>query len=184
LRLGGQKAALGQWLGPVEESQGRNSQALEAWLAAFRESPSLAAWQTIKRLAGPRWKRIQPEAMASLEKFYDKQPLAEVLLSEHEWDASIRVADKHAQNQRVVAMVADALIEHRPEWVICASVKQAESLIAPTKSNLYPAAADWLRRAKAAYARTGHTGEWQTYLLRLKEQYRRRPALMGQLTTL
>jgi uncharacterized Zn finger protein len=175
---------LGQWLGPVEEAQGRNSQALEAWLAAFRESPSLAAWQTIKRLAGPRWKRIQPEAMASLEKFYDKQPLAEVLLSEREWDAAIRVADKHAQDQRVVATVAGALIEHRPEWVIRASIKQAESLIAPTKSNLYPAAADWLRRAKAAYAQTGRTGEWQTYLLRLKEQYRRRPALMAQLTTL
>jgi uncharacterized Zn finger protein len=184
LRLGGQKAALGQWLGPVEEAQGRNNQALEAWLAAFRESPSLPAWLTVKRLAGPRWKRIKPEATASLEKFYDKQPLAEVLLSEQEWDAAIRVADMHAQDQRVVTTVADALIEHRPEWVIRASVKQAESLIAPTKSNLYPAAAEWLRRAKAAYARTGRTGEWQTYLLRLKEQYRRRPALMAQLTRL
>jgi hypothetical protein len=184
LRLGGQKAALGQWLGPVEEAQGRNSQALEAWLAAFRESPSLAAWQTIKRLAGPRWKRIKQEAMASLEKFYDKHPLAEVLLSEQEWDAAIRVADKQAQDQRVVATVADALIEHRPEWVIRMSIKQSESLIALTQSSLYPAAADWLRRAKAAYARTGRTGEWQKYLLRLKEQYRRRPALMAQLTTL
>lgn len=184
LTLGGHKAALGQWLGPVEEAQGRNAQALEAWLAAFRESPSLTGWQTIKRLAGPRWKRIKPEAMASLEKFYDKQPLAEVLIEEQEWDAAIRVADKHAEDQRVAVTVADALIAHRPEWVIRASVNQAEKLIAPTKSSLYPAAADWLRRAKAAYAQTGRKGEWQQYLLRLKEQYRRRPALMAQLTTL
>lgn len=184
LSLGGHKAALGQWLGPVEEAQGRKGQALEAWLAAFGESPSLAGWQTIKRLAGPRWKQIKPEAIVSLEKFYDKQPLAEVLLSEQEWDAAIRVADKHADDQRVAVTVADALISHRPEWVIRASVKQAENLIAPTKSNLYPAAADWLRRAKAAYARTGRTDEWQKYLLRLKEQYRRRPALMAQLTML
>ena len=184
LSLGGHKAALGQWLGPVEEAQGRKGQALEAWLAAFRESPSLAGWQTIKRLASPRWKQIKPEAMASLEKFYDKQPLAEVLLLEMEWDAAIRVADKHADDQRVTVTVADALIEHRPEWVIRASVKQAEHLIAPTKSSLYPAVADWLRRVKAAYAKTSRIDEWQKYLLRLKEQYRRRPALMAQLTML
>src|SRR5438105_3315213 len=122
--------------------------------------------------------------MASLEKFYDKQPLAEVLIEEQEWDAAIHVADKHAQDYRLVATVADALIAHRPEWVVCASVKQAESLIALTKSNLYLAAADWLRRAKAAYAQLGRTGEWQKYLLQLKEQYKRRPALMAQLARL
>ncbi len=184
LRLGGQKAALGQWLGAIEEAQGRTKQALEAWLAAFREAPSLPAWQTVKRLAGPRWNRLKPEVMASLEKFYDKQPLAEVLVEEQEWDAAIRVADKHAGDQRVAVTVADALVARRPEWVIRASVKQAEGLIAPTKSNLYPAAADWLRRAKAAYARTGRADEWRKYLVQLKEQYRRRPALMAQLERL
>lgn len=76
LQLGGRKAALGQWLGPIEETQGRKKQALEAWLAAFREAPSLALWQTIKRLAGSRWSRLKPQAVSSLEKFYDKQPLA------------------------------------------------------------------------------------------------------------
>jgi uncharacterized Zn finger protein len=184
LRLGGRKAALGQWLGPVEEAQGRKKQALEAWLAAFREAPSLALWQTIKRLAGSRWSKLKPQAMSSLEKFYDKQPLAEVLLEEREWDAAIRVADKHAQDGRVAATIADALIEHRPEWVIRTSINHAEGLIAPTKSNLYPAAASWLRRAKTAYARVGREEEWQKYLLRLKEQYRRRPALMAQLSGL
>ena len=184
LQLGGRKAALGQWLGPVEEAQGRKKQALEAWLAAFREAPSLALWQTIKRLAGSRWSRLKPQAMSSLEKFYDKQPLAEVLIEERDWGAAMRVADKHAQDERLAATVADALIEHRPEWVIRASVKHAESLIAPTKSSLYPAAAGWLRRAKAAYERAGREEEWQKYLRRLKEQYRRRPALMAQLSGL
>jgi len=122
--------------------------------------------------------------MTALQKSYDKQPLAEVLLDEQDWDAVIKVADKHAQDYRVVATVANALIAHRPEWVIKASIKQAESLIAPTKSNLYPHAADWLRRAKAAHAQLGRTDEWQKYLTQLKEQYRRRPALMAQLEKL
>jgi uncharacterized Zn finger protein len=184
LKLSGHKATLGRWLGAVEEAQGRKSQALEAWLAALREEPSLELWRTIKRLAGSRWNKLRPEVMAALEKSYDKQPLAEVLIEEQEWDAAVGVADKHAQDQRVAATVADALVKHRPEWVVRASVNQAEGLIAPTKSNLYPAAADWLRRAKAAYTQMGRTEEWQEYLLRLKEQYRRRPALMAQLKTL
>jgi uncharacterized Zn finger protein len=142
LRLTGHKAALGQWLGAIEEAQGRTRQALEAWLTAFREAPSLDLWLTVKRLVGSRWSNLKPEVMASLEKFYDKQLLAEVLIDEQEWDTAIRVADKHAQDHRIAAMVADALIAHRPEWVIRASVKQTASLIAPTKSNLYSAAAD------------------------------------------
>jgi uncharacterized Zn finger protein len=184
LRLKGHKAALGQWLGPIEEALGRTKQALEAWLAAFRETPSLNLWRTLKRLAGPRWSKLRPELVVSLEKFCDKRPLAEVLIEEQEWDAAVRLADRHAQEHGIAATVADALISRRPEWVIRTSVKHAESLIAPTKSNLYPAAADWLRRAKAAYAHAGRIEEWQKHLQQLKEQYRRRPALMAQLTNL
>jgi uncharacterized Zn finger protein len=184
LRLKGRKAALGQWLGAVEEALGHTKQALEAWLAAFRESPSLDLWRTLKRLAGRRWGKLKPKVIASLEKFYDKQPLAEVLVEEQEWDAAIRFADRHAQEHEVAATIADALITRRPEWVICVSVNHAESLIAPTKSSLYPAATGWLHRAKAAYTYSGRTDEWQEYLRRLKEQYRRRPALMAHLKSL
>jgi uncharacterized Zn finger protein len=184
LRLKGHKASLGRWLGAIEESQGRTKQALEAWLAAFREAPSLDLWRTLKRLAERGWSKLKPEAISSLEKFYDKRPLAEVLVEEQEWDAAIRLADRHAQEHEVAATVADALITRRPEWVIRASIKHAEALIEPTKSSLYPAAADWLRRVKAAYAHSGRADEWQQYLLRVKEQYRRRPALMAQLKSL
>jgi uncharacterized Zn finger protein len=181
LKLGGSKAALGSWLGPIEEAQGRAAQALEAWQAAFHSSPSLAVWQTVKRLAGARWKRLKPELMASLEKGYNHQALAEVLIEEQEWDAAVKVADERTHDYRLVATVADALIAHRPEWVIRASVKQSDALIVKTQSKYYPHAAEWLRRAKAAYAQMGQTGEWQKYLSKLKEQYSRRPALMAQL---
>jgi uncharacterized Zn finger protein len=57
-------------------------------------------------------------------------------------------------------------------------------LIAPAKSKYYKYAATWLRRAKAAYAQIGQTGEWRGYLSELKEEHKRRPALMAQLTRL
>ncbi|MGE0132622.1 MAG: SWIM zinc finger domain-containing protein [Blastocatellales bacterium] len=184
LKLGGSKASLGAWLAPVEEAQGRAAQALEAWQAAFHSLPSLDLWKTIKRLAGSRWKRMKPELMASLEKGYNHQALAEVLLEEQEWDAAIKVADKHTHDYRLVAVVADALIAHRPEWVIRASVKQSDELIAKTQSKYYTHASNWLRRVKAAYAQLGRTGDWQNYLSKLKELYKRRPALMAQLDRL
>jgi uncharacterized Zn finger protein len=184
LKLGGSKASLGEWLGPIEEAQGRTAQALEAWQAAFHDSPSLATWKTIKRLAGSRWKRVKPELMASLEKGYNHQALAEVLLEEQEWDAAVKVADNRTHDYRLVATVADALIAHRPEWVIRASVEQADGLIAKTQSKYYSHAAEWLRRAKAAYAQLGRDSDWQKYLSKLKEQYKRRPALMAKLNGL
>jgi uncharacterized Zn finger protein len=52
-------------------------------------------------------------------------------------------------------------------------------LIAPAKSKYYKYAATWLRRAKAAYAQIGQTGEWRGYLSELKEEHKRRPALMA-----
>lgn len=67
--------------------------------------------------------------MATLEKSYNKQPLAEVLLFEQEWDAAIKVADEKSAYHTVVETVAEALVPHRPEWVIRASVRQAEDLI-------------------------------------------------------
>ncbi|HEX9000238.1 MAG TPA: SWIM zinc finger family protein [Blastocatellia bacterium] len=184
LKLGGSKASLGEWLGPMEEAQGRMAQALEAWQAAFRDSPSLASWQTVKRLAGTRWKRLKPELMASLEKHYSRQPLAEVLLDEQEWDQAAAVADKEKNDYRLVAIVAEALIVHRPEWVIRASIKQSDALIEKTQSKHYLHAADWLRRAKEAYAELGQSDKWRQYLYKLKEQYKRRPALMAHLERL
>ncbi len=66
LKLKGSKAGLGEWLGPVEEAQGRTKQALTAWLAAFGENPSLETYKTIKRLAGSDWGSLRPEVMAKL----------------------------------------------------------------------------------------------------------------------
>lgn len=181
LKLGGDMAALGKWLGPLEEAQGRTAQALAAWQAAFHDAPALEKWRTIKRLAGSRWKKLQPELMASLKKGYNEQPLAEILIEEQEWDAAIKVADKQTYSYHLVATVADALIAHRPEWVIRASLKQSDALIAKTQSKYYHYAAVWLGRVKAAYGQMGRTAEWQSYLAKLKEEYRRRPALLAQL---
>jgi uncharacterized Zn finger protein len=184
LKLKGSKVRLGEWLGPVEEAQGRNKQALEVWLAAFPENPSLEKYKTIKQLAESRWAKLRDEVIQQIRKGYDKQVLAEVFLFEEEWDEAIKVAEGREVWYPVVEAVADGVMEHRPEWVARASVKQAERLMAEPKSKNYPFAANWLKRAKKAYQRLGQTQEWKSYLQKLKEKYSRRPALMGHLERL
>lgn len=184
LKLGGYKAALGSWLAPIEEAQGRTKQAIEAWRATFREAPSLEIWQTLQRLSGKGWNRVKPELLTVLKQGWNKQPLAEILLHEQEWDAALQVADQETYDYRLIALVADALIPHRPEWVIRASIKQFDGLVAKTQSKYYVHAAEWLRRVKAAYTQLKQPDKWQKYLEQLKEQYRRRPALMSYLKAL
>lgn len=184
LKLKGSKVILGEWLGPVEEAQGRNKQALEAWLAAFPENPSLEKYKTIKQLAESKWAKLRDEVIQQLRKGYNKQVLAEVFLFEEDWDEAIKVAEGREVWYPVVEAVADGVMEHRPEWVARASVKHAERLMVEPKSKNYPFAAGWLKRAKKAYQHLGQTPEWKSYLQKLKEKYSRRPALMSQLERL
>ncbi len=184
LKLNGPKVGLGEWLGPMEEAQGRTKQALAAWLAAFPEQPSLGTYKTIRRLAESGWGRLRPEVMAKLHKSYDKQVLAEVLLLEKEWDEAIKVAEGHDVWYPIIETVADGVMPHRPEWVVQISLKQADRLMTEVKSKNYPIAAAWLKRAKQAYKLLGKTDEWKKYLGETKEKYKRRPALQNQLARL
>jgi uncharacterized Zn finger protein len=184
LKLKGSKAGLGEWLGSVEEAQGRTKQALTAWLAAFGENPSLEIYKTVQRLAGSDWGSLRPGVMKKLCKSYDKQVLAEVLLLEEEWDEAIKVAEGRDVWYPVVEIVADGVLSHRPEWVARISLKHAERLMTEAKSKNYPIAAGWLKRAKQAYKLLGKTDEWKKYLDEIKEKYKRRPALQNQLARL
>ena len=184
LKLKGSKASLGEWLGPVEEAQGRTKQALTAWTAAFGEDPTLDIYKTIKRLAGTNWGRLRSEVMAKLRRTHDKQVLAEVSLLEEEWDDAIQVAEGRDGWYTVAEIVADGVIQHRPEWVVQISLKHAERLMSEVKSKNYPIAAAWLKRAKQAYTLLGKSDEWKKYLKETKEKYKRRPALQSQLARL
>ena len=184
LKLSGAKVHLGEWLGPIEEAQGRTEQALRAWLAAFPEHPTLPTYETLKRLAGETWRELQPRVMETLRKSHEAMTLAQVIHSEQERDEAIKVAERREVWYGVIETVADAVTPHRPEWVAQMSIKQAERLMAEAQSKNYPFAANWLKRAKKAYTQMGQTREWQIYLQQVKEQYKRRPALQAQLQRL
>ncbi|MGB7537957.1 MAG: SWIM zinc finger family protein [Anaerolineales bacterium] len=181
----GRKYELGAWLLPIAEAQGRSDLHLRACRAMFSEMPSLELYVELKRLYGSRWEVERPKILKPLRKTLEDDVLADILLAEEEWDEAIGIADRADEwGYEVVEKVAGAVLPHRPEWVIAVARKQAESLIAKTKSKCYPIAARWLGKMKQACAASGKNADWSTYLERLKEKYPRRRALQTELEKL
>lgn len=183
--LGGHKHDLGCWLGLVQEAQGNTDQAILGYRSAFNEMPSLELYQTLKRLSSLKWDTIQPQLMDILRSSAITHVLADIYLFEEQWDAAIRLADQgSARDYRLAEKVAEAVIAHRPDWVIQISRQQALHLIEQTQSKYYPHAARWLARMKRAYLLKGEPAEWEAYLSNLKRTYARRPALQAELKKL
>jgi len=172
---------LALWLAPLEESQGRTVMALQAYRVAYDESPNIEIYRHIKRLAGANWQNLQPALIRKASEGYSKEVLADIHLEEKDWDAAIKVAEQDRGSFRLLEKVADAVISHRPDWVIRVSLKQSDDLIVQTQSKLYPIAARWLERAKQAYHQKGQDAEWQAYIDNLRTTYPRRPALQREI---
>lgn len=58
--------------------------------------------------------------------------ISSVYLHEQEWDQAIATAEKNTYDYGLREKVADAVIAHRPDWVIRISIQEAEKLIEPT----------------------------------------------------
>lgn len=185
LDLDGSKHALGTWLGPIEESQGQIDKAIQAYQVAFTSLPSLELYSILKKLSGANWENLRLILMQVLQVSHRTDVLVDVYLSEEEWDKAISIADKTGEwNYSLIQKVVDAVLPFRPDWVIQASRKQAEGLIAKTQSKYYAIAASWLAKMKQAYLASGRKEEWSSYLDELKNTYSRRPALQAELRKL
>lgn len=173
--------AIAVWLAPLEESAGRLEMALHAYRIAFDAQPSIQLYRHLKRLSGPGWDALRPQLVKKAGENYMKNTLVDIHLEEKEWDAAIAVAERESWSTDLLEKVADQLIALQPDWVIRASIKQSDALIAKTQSSLYPEAAKWLARAKKAYQQKGQAADWQAYISNLRVTYARRPALQRAL---
>ncbi len=138
LDLDGNKHELGTWLGPIEETQEQIDKAIQAYQMAFTSLPSLELYGILKKLSGMNWGLLKPAIMQILQDSHRPDVLADVFLSEEEWDQAIGIVDQAGEwNYSLIEKVADAVIPFRPDWVIQASRKQAEGLITKTQSKYY-----------------------------------------------
>ena len=177
LEPGEHAVTLAEWLAPLEEARGRIDLALRAYQVVFDHRPNLENYRHIKRLAGTSWENLRPTLIEKVAENHLPGDLINIYLEEKNWDAAIAYVEGNNWDYSQLEKVADAVIEHRPDWVMQVSLKKAEDLIARTQSKLYPDAARWLARAKQVYRNEGRSAEWQAYIAQLRATYARRPAL-------
>ncbi|MEO8357364.1 MAG: hypothetical protein ABI621_15770 [Chloroflexota bacterium] len=158
--------------------------ALLAYRAAYDTHPTIELYRRIKKLSGLNWENIRPALLKKASETYHSEVLVDIYLEESEWDDAIKIAQQDIFSLHLLEKVADALIPHRPDWVIHTSIKQAENLIAQTQSKTYPVAARWLERAKKAYQHKGQTAEWKVYIDNLRVVYAKRPAMQKAIAEL
>jgi len=182
LTLDGSKGPLATWLCDLASVMGETERALKAARVAFQSAPSLSAYMRVQELAGGRWSEIREELLDHLRRvqsFYSGAQV-DVFLHEGLLDDAIAAVEKWASYDQL-ERVMDAVIEHRPEWVIQAARRQAERIIELGKAKYYHHAVNWLDRARKAYQSAGREDEWQAYLREIRTRHGRKYKLMGML---
>ena len=178
----GYKAPLANWLCDLALGQDKSDLALRAAEVACRADPGLDIYLRVQQLAGDRWPQIQESLLAYMRK--EARGFSgghiDILLYENCWDDAIAAVERNASYE-LLERVMDAVVEHRPEWVIQAARREAERIIEAGKSKYYHHAVEWLDRAQAAYRSAGREPEWQAYLSEIRELHGRKYKLMGML---
>jgi len=181
------QAELAEWLRDRATSMGESEIALEAAIAAFDASPTLAAYQATEELAGEEWPTVREELLASLADRTTRQRTArrhvEIFLYAERYEEAIAIADRFS-DYKVVEPVVEAVWEEHPHWTIDACKKQAEPIIEEGQSQRYRHAVDWLERAGKAARAAGKLEEWRAYVEELRNEHYRKYKLRPMLEDL
>jgi uncharacterized Zn finger protein len=178
------RAELAEWLRDRASSMGESEIALEAAIAAFDASPTLAAYQATEELAGEDWPTVREELLESLADRDTRQRTArrqvEIFLYAERYDEAIAIADRFP-DYKVVEPVVEAVWEEHPHWTIDACKEQAEPIIEEGQSQRYRHAVDWLEYAGKAAQASGQLEKWCPYVECLRDEhyqkYKLRPML-------
>ena len=183
LTLEGNKGQLATWLCDLALGMGKHELALRAAVTAFRSAPSLDMYLRVQELAGERWPEFREELLAHLRQvssWFYTQAQVDVFLHEGFLDDAI-AAVKEKGSYDLIERVMDAVMDHRPDWVIREACKQAERIVDAGKAKYYHHAVGWLEKARDAYRAADREAEWRAYLGEIRERHGRKYKLMGML---
>lgn len=175
------KASLARWLRDIARAAGKQELALKAAIIAFRESPNLKDYLSVKELASESWEEIRAELLEHLRQIsYPTEGKVEVFLHEGLIDDAIATAEG-SYDYHLIEKVVNAAVTARPEWAIKTSRKQAEDIMDAGKAKYYDRAIKWLKKARSAYIAAGREAEWQKYLEGLLQRHARKYKLVPML---
>ena len=96
-------------------------------------------------------------------------------------DAIATVTQLSSYESDIIHPVMDAVVTHRPDWVMENARRRAESIMNEGKSQYYYYAINWLRRVRAAYLQLGQHEEWKRYRTVLLRTHARKRKLVSML---
>jgi len=180
-------AELAEWLRDRASSLDEHEVALEAAIAAFNASPTLAAYQAVEELAGEDWPDVREELLASLADRNTTQRVArrhvDIFLYADRYEEAIAIADLFSDYE-VVEPVAEAVWADHPQWTIDACKEQAEPIIEEGQSQRYRHAVDWLEIAGKAAEAADELDEWRAYIEGVRDKHYRKYKLRPMLEEL
>ncbi len=173
---------LALWLWEKASAAGETSMALRAGSQAVLNRQNLSDYLRLQSLAGGEWSALREELLSKLR----QKPSGfggnaiTIFLHEKLVDDAIAALSLYTHDGEVMA-VMEAAKESRPDWVIPAARKKAESIMNAGKADRYSDAVTWLGFAKAAFLAQSRRDEWTEYLAKIREQHGRKWKLMGLL---
>lgn len=173
---------LAQWLWEKASAAGETRLALHAGRQAVLNRQNLGDYLRLQSLAGEEWSALREELLAKLRQKpsgFGGNAIA-IFLHEKLVDDAITALSPYTHDGEVMA-VMEAAKESRPDWVIPAAQKKAESIMNAGKADRYIDAVSWLGFAKAAFLAQNRQSEWKDYRAKISEQHGRKWKLMGLL---
>jgi len=168
------QSELAAWLRDRTAAHGQIERARAAGVIAFRIAPGLAAYKSVRKLAGGGWPELRRQLLDFLrEARISSETKIEIFLDEDLVDDAIQATERYTSPQ-TLARIMDAAVKRQPQWVIAQARKQAEPIMDGAQSAHYEDAAMWLRKAKQAYEALGQKTEWRNYLDGLREKHQRK----------
>ena len=179
------RLALAKWLREEAAVMGDRERALAAAEIVFHDEVNLANYLRVAELAGEQWPELRPKLldMARTSGSYLVDGKVDVFLHEGLVDDAIAALGEHPSHTPLEKVV-DVAINSHPDWVIKMCRRQAEYIMDNGKSQLYPASARWLSKARQAYMATERAAEWQAYLDEQLKKHARKYSLMPLLKPL
>jgi uncharacterized Zn finger protein len=174
------RGRLNTWLRDWARRSGDHARALELTEAMFWQHPHFGLYRELRHDAerAGRWQTVRIGLLKRLEKARNHELLTEIYLHEGEVAAALS-SIKQTYGGALAIRVAQAAEADHPEAALALYRNEIDRLIEARGRESYQQAARYLLRARDLHERLGL--DWQSYLARLKDEYRRWRALQEEL---
>ncbi|MEM9215768.1 MAG: hypothetical protein AAGD25_15685 [Cyanobacteria bacterium P01_F01_bin.150] len=148
------------WTSELAAGLGRDDEALEVRIIAFKLKPSFKDYQKIRQITEERageegWSITRTSLLNYLQTYtewgVEKAKVDIFLYEERVEDAIATVSDLRSYDGQLIMRVMDVAIASHSQWVIDNARPRAESIMDEGKAQYYNHAVEWLKRVKAAY---------------------------------